>query len=64
MYKYKRAKKLGFEDGKNDFMYDIKNNNIKKLKVVDENKILSDIYDLGYVEAYNKFKNKYFRKKK
>ena len=59
MYRYAKVKIISSIDGKKDAKKDIKNNKIKKYIPINEMDILSKVYDKGYVDAYNKFVNKY-----
>ena len=54
MYKYKRAYKYGYNEGIKDATNDLNKNNIKKYKEIDDTFILSRLYDIGYIEGYNK----------
>ena len=56
-------KKTGKLDGINDALYDIKTNNIKKYKVIDEKEISSLIYNYNYINSYNKIIKKYLNRK-
>jgi len=56
-------KKIAKLDGINDALYDINTNNIKKYKVIDEREILSLIYNMYYLNSYNKVIKKYLNKK-
>lgn len=49
MYKYIRALVLGYEEG-------LKNNKKVKVKNFNKKKILSKLYDIGYVEGSKKNK--------
>lgn len=62
MYIFERARKLGFEDGIKDKKYDINNDCKRNIRKIDKDKIVSDMYDLGYFEGYNYYK--YNRKKR
>lgn len=57
-------KKIAKIDGINDALYDIKTNNIKKYKVIDEKEISSLIYNMHYINSYNEIIKKYRDKKK
>ena len=51
MYKYIRALVLGYEEGK-------KKTKKNKIKKYDKKKILSKLYDIGYIEGLRKNKKK------
>lgn len=55
-------KKIAKIDGINDALYDIKTNNIKKYKLINEKEISSLIYNMYYVNSYSKIIKKYINK--
>lgn len=57
-------KKIAKIDGINDALFDIKTNNIKKYKSIDEREISSLIYNMHYINLYNKVINKHLNKEK
>lgn len=54
MYKYYRAYKLGFNEGLKDAINSKKN---RKFKKINDKEVLSKLYDIGYIEGYNKYMN-------
>ncbi len=56
-------KKIAKIDGFNDALYDIKTNNIKKYKLIDEKELSSLIYNIYYINSYNRIIEKYLNKK-
>ena len=61
MYKYYRAYKIGFNEGLKDA---INNKKIKYFKKINDKEILSKLYDIGYIEGYNKYIYYTFNSKK
>ena len=55
MYKYIESYEMGYEDGINDALNDYYSNSEKKFKIIEDIDILSKLYDVGYINAYNKF---------
>ncbi len=53
MYKYIKAKELGYQEGVICAIEDKKNNIKKKLTKVDSMDIMSKLYDEGFIEGYN-----------
>lgn len=57
MYKYINAYKLGYDEGIKDAYLDFINNIRKEFKEIDDMKVMSFLYDIGYIEGYRKFIN-------
>lgn len=57
MYKYIKSYKLGFKEGYKDSKVDYLNNKRKKFINIDKKEVLSKLYDIGYIDGYNKFIN-------
>ena len=57
MYKYIKSYKLGYIEGYKDSKIDYLNNKRKKFIKIDKKEILSKLYDIGYIDGYNKFIN-------
>ncbi len=55
MYKYIKSYNLGYNEGIRDAINDKKINKIKKFKKIDEKTIMAKLYDVGYINGYNKF---------
>lgn len=55
MYRYIKANKDGFVEGSKTAMEDIKNNKVRKFKKIDDFEIKSKLYDIGYIEGYNRY---------
>jgi len=58
MYKYIKAYKMGYNEGIKDSFKDFLNNKNKKFKYIKDYDILSKLYDIGYINAYN-YNSKY-----
>ena len=57
MYKYIKSYKLGYKEGYKDSKEDYLNNKRKKFIEIDKKEVLSKLYDIGYIDGYNKFIN-------
>ena len=60
MYKLIKAYKLGYEEGIKDAYRDSFLYKKKKYKKPNYIEIMSKLYDIGYIEGYNKFINYIF----
>lgn len=54
MYKYIKAYNYGYEEGIKSCIYDYKKNKLKYLKNKKSKKCISVLYDIGYIDGYNK----------
>lgn len=59
MYKYIKAMQSGFFEGSKDAINDFEKKKHKSFKKIDDFEIKSKLYDIGYIEGYNKY-YKYF----
>ena len=57
MYKYIKSYKLGYIEGYKDSKIDYLNNKRKQFIKIDKKEVLSKLYDIGYIDGYNKFIN-------
>ena len=55
MYKFFKAYELGNYEGIKSALEDYYNSKIKKFKNIDDEEVLSKLYDIGYINGYNKF---------
>lgn len=55
MKKILKIYNFGYEDGMLCAIDDIEKNKKKRFKKIDEKTILSKLYDLGYIDGYNRF---------
>ena len=55
MYKYIKSYNLGYNEGVRNAINDRKKNKIKRFKKVDDKLIMAKLYDVGYINGYNKF---------
>lgn len=64
MYILKKAANNGFEEGVKDGNEDKKNGKSVKFKKINLNEVKSKVYDISYINGYNKVNSyKYFYKK-
>lgn len=51
MYKYFRVYELGFYEGFKDAIKDLERKSFSEINILD---IMSKLYDIGYIDGYNK----------
>lgn len=61
MYNYNKIYKLGFLEGRKKAIEDKKIKRTTKLKNIDEIEIVSKIYDIGFIEGYNRNRKYIFK---
>ena len=57
MYKYIKSYKLENIEEKKNFKIEYIKNKRKKFIKIDKKEVLSKLYDIGYIDGYNKFIN-------
>lgn len=57
MNRYIKVYKMGYEEGVKEAFNDSKNNKLKVYKNKCNKKLLSNIYDIGYIEGYKIISN-------